>query len=97
MYGGDDEYYVNVRETGKKSNACESTEQTEEITQDLLFFLAVVSQVAHVVEPRAYFHRSWQDRGGPTLAGVDTSRVDAVDKRTNALRSSAVAATSEAA
>ena len=100
MYGGDDEYYVNVRETGKKSQAHENTEQTQETTQDLLFFLAFVSQVAHVVEPRPIqilSSSSWQENGGPTLGGVNTSQVDGVNQRADASRSSTVAATSEAA
>ena len=97
QYGGDDEYYVNVRETGKKSQQNENTEQTEEVTQDILFFLAFVSQVARVVEPRLYSHHSWQEHGGrPTLTGVNTSHADAVNERSKASRSSAVAATSEA-
>ena len=33
-YGGDDEYYVHVRETGNHQQENTRTDQTEEVTQD---------------------------------------------------------------
>ena len=103
-YGGEDEYYIEVRETGNRQQEKLNQEQTVETTQETFipFPLCLPSHTLnqseatsasqlHVAGPIAC-----QEDGGASLPDVTLDRVEANMQRDQASASSAVAATSEA-
>lgn len=103
-YGGDDEFYIQVRETGNHQQEKIHTEQEEEIKQENICCLAKLHMTINLE-----FHidvdlgklidlqsTSQEANATSSLGNVALSRVDGMQQRTKALDSSAVAATSEA-
>lgn len=106
QYGGDDEYYIQVRESGNVQQEKIKTEQEEEITKETLHhptppfnvhnfqILLAMWLALQLNDPTS--HRACQDDGPANLGPVDLGKIDAMAARDRAAGSAAVAATSEA-
>ena len=111
-YGGDPEYWIEVREMGEKGQEKETKKQRKEVTEDHWPNIICNDRCSHILTPSSHAiaeisHTAVslpgrrltsldQDTSNEPIAEVDTSKLAAMRERSTASSSAAANATSEA-